>query len=602
MADFSRKTIIRKVVESPKILVIVVTYYPEKELLERNVQAFIDHVDKVLIWENTPSPDKLEYRFIKHEKILYCGDGINSISRALNYAWEYANENGFDYLLTMDQDSYFENFDYYLDKTIYCQDAPEGIWTPQMNGEQVLKDYEEIDIPITSGMLASIDIVNKIGGWNESYTVASVDDEFFLQAHKYRIKKYKVQNASLLQRFGITQEVNIFGHKLELRNYGPQRLYDIYRNNIILIRKYPEIDYLRKNFFHYWLKAIVMVVLFEKQRFSKTSAIIRGIISGLRYKSEEPRNLGLAGLKKDMNVLVLMSTYNGESYLRKQIDSILNQEKVKVHLLIRDDGSTDGTCKILAEYAERYQNISWNTSKNVGFVRSFSILAENALSYPEPIDFYAFSDQDDIWMPNKIKIACRYLEDSKEDTPLLFSSNSLFVDDHMNVLGAFHRKTPHFTKQNVMIFPTEQGCSMVFNKRALELYDSHPPRDAWHDRWMCLICNFFGETIYCQTPLFYYRIHGGNMIGKKQKLWDRMMDDVKFFFTSDAKNSQMVEEFYQAFETHLSLEDRDIVNVFLHYKESFRNKWKIMVSPEYQRAPNWQERLRKSILLLFNKI
>lgn len=92
------------------------------------------------------------------------------------------------------------------------------------------------------------------------------------------------------------------------------------------------------------------------------------------------------------------------------------------------------------------------------------------------------------------------------------------------------------------------------------------------------------------------------MIGKKQKLWDRMMDDVKFFFTSDAKNSQMVEEFYQAFETHLSLEDRDIVNVFLHYKESFRNKWKIMVSPEYQRAPNWQERLRKSILLLFNKI
>jgi len=579
-----------------------VTYYPEKELLERNVQAFIDHVDKVLIWENTPSPDKLEYRFIKHDKILYCGDGINSISRALNYAWEYANENGFDYLLTMDQDSYFENFDYYLDKTIYCQDAPEGIWTPQMNGEQVLKDYEEIDIPITSGMLASIDIVNKIGGWNESYTVASVDDEFFLQAHKYRIKKYKVQNASLLQRFGITQEVNIFGHKLELRNYGPQRLYDIYRNNIILIRKYPEIDYLRKNFFHYWLKAIVMVVLFEKQRFSKTSAIIRGIISGLRYKSEEPRNLGLAGLKKDMNVLVLMSTYNGESYLRKQIDSILNQEKVKVHLLIRDDGSTDGTCKILAEYAERYQNISWNTSKNVGFVRSFSILAENALSYPEPIDFYAFSDQDDIWMPNKIKIACRYLEDSKEDTPLLFSSNSLFVDDHMNVLGAFHRKTPHFTKQNVMIFPTEQGCSMVFNKRALELYDSHPPRDAWHDRWMCLICNFFGETIYCQTPLFYYRIHGGNMIGKKQKLWDRMMDDVKFFFTSDAKNSQMVEEFYQAFETHLSSEDRDIVNVFLHYKESFRNKWKIMVSPEYQRAPNWQERLRKSILLLFNKI
>ena len=588
--------------KTPKILAIVVTYYPEKELLERNVQAFINRVDKVLIWENTPSPDKMSYRFISHEKVEYYGDGINSISRALNYAWEYANEYEYDYLLTMDQDSFFENFDYYVDKTIYCLEAPEGIWTPQMNGEEVSEDYEEIDLPITSGMLASVKIVNMIGGWNESYTIASVDDEFFLQAHQCKIKKYKVRDASLIQRFGITQVVSVFGHKLELRNYGPQRLFDIYRNNIILIRKYPKIDYLRKNFFQYWLKAIVLVLLLEEQRFSKTFAIFRGIISGLRSKNDELRNLGIVSLKKDMNVLVLMSTYNGEPYLRKQLESILHQDKVKVHLLIRDDGSTDGTCQILAEYAEKYPNISWSTSENVGFVRSFSILAEKALAYPERVDFYAFSDQDDIWMSNKLKTACHYLADSNQSTPLLFSSNSLFVDDNMSVLGPFHKETPHFTKQNVMIYPTEQGCSMVFNRSALELYDSCPPKNAWHDRWMCLICNFFGESTYCQTPLFYYRIHAGNMIGKKQKLWDRIVDDVKFFFTSDAKNSQMVEEFYHAFNTRLSLEDQDIVNIFIHYKDSFRNKWKIMVSSEYQRASNWRERMRKDVLLLFNKI
>lgn len=92
------------------------------------------------------------------------------------------------------------------------------------------------------------------------------------------------------------------------------------------------------------------------------------------------------------------------------------------------------------------------------------------------------------------------------------------------------------------------------------------------------------------------------MIGKKQKLWDRIVDDVKFFFTSDAKNSQMVEEFYNAFNTRLSPEDQNIVNVFLRYKESFPNKWKVMVSSEYQRASNWQERIRKDVLLLFNKI
>ena len=585
-----------------RILAIVVTYYPEKDLLVRNVQAFIAHVDKVLIWENTPSPDKLQYRYITHEKVEYYGDGINSISRALNFAWEYANENGFDYMLTMDQDSYFENFDFYVGKTVLCEDAPDGIWTPQMNRETVSAEYEEIDIPITSGMLASVKIVNAIGGWNESYTIASVDDEFFLQAHQCKIKKYKVKDASLLQRFGITQVVTVFGHKLELRNYGPQRLYDIYRNNIILIRKYPKIDYLRKNFFHYWLKAIVLVFLFEKQRFKKTASIFKGIISGLRYKNEELRNLGIASLKKDTTVLVLMSTYNGEAYLRKQLDSILHQDKLKVHLMVRDDGSTDQTCNILAEYGEKCPNMEWQTSENVGFVRSFSILAEKALSFPEPVDYYAFSDQDDIWMPNKLKTACRYLEDFDQNTPLLFSSNSLFVDDNMRVLGTFHRETPHYTKQNVMIYPTEQGCSMVFNRSALELYDANPPKNAWHDRWMCLICNFLGKSVYCQSPLFYYRIHGGNMIGKKQNFWARIMDDIKFFFTSDAKNSQMVEEFYQSYKSRLSDEDRDILNVFLHYKDSFKNKWKIVMSPEYQRASNWQERMRKAVLLLFNKI
>ncbi len=570
--------------------------------MERNVQAFINHVDKVLIWENTPSPDKLDYRFIEHEKVEYYGDGINSISRALNYAWEYANEYGFDYLLTMDQDSYFENFDYYISKTVLNPKVPEGIWTPQMNGEIVSEDFEEIDIPITSGMLASVKIINTIGGWNESYTIASVDDEFFLLAHQCKIKKYKIKNVSLLQRFGITQVVTVFGHKLELRNYGPQRLYDIYRNNIILIRKYPKIDYLRKNFFHYWLKAIVLVFLFEKQRFSKTAAIFKGIISGLQYKNDEYRNLGIAHIKREMNLLVLMSTYNGELYLRKQLESILHQDKVRVHLLIRDDGSSDHTCDILKEYADKYPNMEWETSGNVGFVRSFSILAEKALSFPKAIDYYAFSDQDDIWMPNKLKTACRYLEKYNQDTPLLFSSNSLFIDDNMSVMGSFHKKTPHYTKQNVMIYPTEQGCSMVFNRSALEIYDSNPPENAWHDRWMCLICNFLGKSVYCQTPLFYYRIHGGNMIGKKQKLWDRIVDDVKFFFTSDAKNSQMVEEFYQSFKSRLNEEDQRILNVFLHYKDSFRNKWKIVISPEYQRASSWQERMRKSVLLLFNRI
>ena len=603
--------------EKKRILAIVVTYYPERDLLVENVGALIGYVDKVLIWENTPAPDKTDYRFVTDEKVLYYGDGINSISRALNYAWEYANENGFDYLLTMDQDSRFENFDFYVARTVLAKDAPAGIWTPQMNGETVTEDYEEIDIPITSGMLASVDVVNSIGGWNEKYTIASVDDEFFLQAHLRGIKKWKVKGAKLVHRLGTPRVVRVFGHELVLRNYSPQRLHDIYRNNIILIRRYPKIDYLKNNFLHYWLKAIVLVFLFEEQRFRKTWCILKGIAAGLRSslpsspEGEEARNLGFARLKKDTHVLVLMSAYNGELYIREQIDSILEQDGVDVYLLVRDDGSTDDTYDILKEYATRYRNIGITRGENVGFVRSFSMLAEQALTYQEPIDYYAFSDQDDIWMPNKLKTACGFLEKKNlevrsksavAEVPMLFSSNSLFVDDSMRVLGMFHRETPHYTRQNVMIYPTEQGCSMVFNRSALALYNENPPGEAWHDRWMCLICNFLGETVYCQSPLFYYRIHGGNMIGRKQKFWDRIMDDVKFFFTSDAKISQMAGEFYQAFGDRLSDDDRREMWDFLHYKGSVKRKWRIMVRPEYQRASSWQERVRKGVLLMFNKI
>ena len=63
-----------------KILAIVVTYFPDKELLEKNIAAYVNDVDRVLIWENTPHEKKCEYRFINHEKVEYCGDGVNSIA------------------------------------------------------------------------------------------------------------------------------------------------------------------------------------------------------------------------------------------------------------------------------------------------------------------------------------------------------------------------------------------------------------------------------------------------------------------------------------------------------------------------------------------
>ena len=101
-------------------------------------------------------------------------------------------------------------------------------------------------------------------------------------------------------------------------------------------------------------------------------------------------------------VTVFMSTYNGEKYLEQQIESILHQEHVKVKLFIRDDGSKDNTIKILRKYS-KLSNIHVIYGDNIGYAKSFLKIIENN----EYTSYYSFSDQDDIWLPNKLHEAIR---------------------------------------------------------------------------------------------------------------------------------------------------------------------------------------------------
>ena len=262
------------------ILTIIVTYFPEKELLEKNINAIIHSVDKVLIWENTPSDLCENYRFINHKKIEYCGDGINSISHALNYAWRYAQDNGYDYLLTMDQDSCFVDFPRYLKQTILNENAPIGIYSPPIDEGRIVRDFEEIDMPITSGMLIAVTLIDKIGGWDEAFKIDSVDDEFCLHAHTLGIKTFAVKGIVMQHRLGFPVTRRFLGHTIILRNYSPYRLHDIYKNNIILVRKYSQFTYIKKNLLN-WLKQIFWILLFEDDKAKKLMSILRGCFAGL---------------------------------------------------------------------------------------------------------------------------------------------------------------------------------------------------------------------------------------------------------------------------------------------------------------------------------
>lgn len=283
---------------------------------------------------------------------------------------------------------------------------------------------------------------------------------------------------------------------------------------------------------------------------------------------------------KKLTVLVLMSTYNGERFLKEQIDSILAQEGVVVRLLIRDDGSKDNTGSLLSEYASKHQNITWEACENVGFVKSFSALVRMALKSDASADYYAFADQDDIWMQKKLITACSVLSTKDTSKPNLFTSNSMQIDAEGKELELFHKgPEPKFRKGNVLVFGTEQGCSMVFNRKALELYSEHEPELTWHDRWLYHICYFLGSVTYDHQPLFYYRRHDNNALanhhaGSLEGEPSKIVRVYRILFVEPpvTNHVEMAKEFYDHFASRLTLADRKLFKRFIVCRKNIISK------------------------------
>lgn len=248
-------------------------------------------------------------------------------------------------------------------------------------------------------------------------------------------------------------------------------------------------------------------------------------------------------------ITVLLSTYNGERYLREQLDSILNQQNIAVSLLVRDDGSHDATLKILREYASRYSNIKIYAEDNIGFARSFSKLIAYAMDSVES-DYFAFCDQDDVWLPEKLFAGTQHLTAFPENRPALYCSNLTLVTQNLEPIGimpVFTRENP--TRAEVILEHIGTGCTMVFNQAALRKYQQslneimQNPDFRLHDRWMFLICFWFGKIFIDSKSYILYRQHGNNAIGanskqlqlpwrywsKMRKIYSALFHDVKLF-------------------------------------------------------------------------
>jgi rhamnosyltransferase len=304
---------------------------------------------------------------------------------------------------------------------------------------------------------------------------------------------------------------------------------------------------------------------------------------------------------------VLMSTYNGEKYIREQIDTILAQDIDGLKLLVRDDGSSDMTHQILDEYAMRGAlewfkgenvNIQFdNTLSKIGF--SFLQLVKRA---PES-EYYAFADQDDIWLPNKLSEGIKFLESNTNSTvPLLYCSAYTCVDADGADLHIKPRKVHKKSGQinRLLIDNIATGCTCIFNKGARDLFAKYAqPEVCIHDFTLAKIVSTFGRVVHDKRSFIKYRQHGKNIVGgQKFNLFARIK---KFKKNSKNMRSRSAASILAEYGDIMSPKTKALFQTLATYRKSFKKKCSLLFTNKIR--PNGHvENLLFKFAVFLNKV
>lgn len=276
-------------------------------------------------------------------------------------------------------------------------------------------------------------------------------------------------------------------------------------------------------------------------------------------------------------VVVLMSTYNGLRYIDEQLDSILSQLPADGRLIVRDDGSLDATADHVEARLE--PRITVIRGSNLGFSRSFLSLLAAA---PQDADMVMFSDQDDVWMPDKVARAWAHLL-PLADAPALYGSAQMLVDERLRQLRPTRPWTRAPSLRGALTENIITGCTAAFNRPALQLLQRAgvPENVHLHDWWAYLVVSAFGRVVWDDRPSILYRQHGQNQIGHGAGWWDRQRQIVRFLLRNDWVGILVAQ--VQALDAHygeqLPLEARCLLNrYFARSKDAWLPGWTLIFS------------------------
>lgn len=306
-------------------------------------------------------------------------------------------------------------------------------------------------------------------------------------------------------------------------------------------------------------------------------------------------------------VAVVLCTYNGETYLENQIDSILNQNRVLVEIFVRDDGSTDRTLEILKHYANYYSNFHLMNNGNTcnkGIKKGFMEALNWAVSYSDDILYFAFSDQDDVWLPNKLIRGIEKIRKSTNKNGALYYSNKTVVDENLKVKYE-EKLTGHNDFSDFYFVSCAYGCTMIINRK-MAVLSSQTCSSAshFHDDWIHrLAISLESDIIFDDNSYILYRQHGDNVCGsfatEDKPLWYLIKRAFEYILKGKGyERATLAMDIMNNYSHLMSEEIKENMKLIAEYKKSPQNKLQLLRKADISGRPAKERWIWKVKVLL----
>lgn len=303
-------------------------------------------------------------------------------------------------------------------------------------------------------------------------------------------------------------------------------------------------------------------------------------------------------MKIDKTIQILMSTYNGERYIKTQLESFIKLKYFKnIKVLIRDDGSTDNTVKILDEYRAKY-GFNIIKGKNVGVNKSIQILFDECdLS----CDYFALSDQDDYWLEDKFDMVLKKAALYKDTEPLLFSSCSQLTDELLHLLNGttiIPKKGTSFF--NAMIQNVLPGHTQVFNRALMnKLIGRNSKNIHVIDWWIYLVASGTGTVIFDKKCTVLHRQHNANVVGYENNIFKLAKQRFNRLLNSEAKSiSKQLLDFQKFYENEISYDKKEEIENYFESQKTTYKRFRYTITTNVYRQKLYETLMFKILYIL----